>query len=376
MERTTPNLGSTLAFCQRADRPCTVESPKRHMFLEPLRLPGGVEEIRPALREPRGSPIPALRSVNGGLQHRLLRAPWTGRSSRFQPHWKNAKVELSTRVLALLVATAFSVVWSARAQAQDAVIADFKQNCFSCHTIGGGRITGPDLKNVEERKDRAWLTRFVMDPQGVLSSGDPYALKLQQEARGTVMPNLAGMTRERAEALLDLVVAESKLEKSQFVGVQISARPLTPQDVERGASIFRGTTVLANGGAPCISCHVTTELGGLGGGRLGPDLTKIFERREGRKGLVAWLSAPATPIMQATFKGRDFEENEILGLVAYFRETAKLDEVSHTTSTLIFALLGIAGAIGVLVVFNAIWGYRFTAVRKPLIEKQSVGDPA
>lgn len=44
------------------------------------------------------------------------------------------------------------------AAAQDA--ADFfRQNCVSCHTIGGGRLTGPDLKDVLTRKDRAWLTQ-------------------------------------------------------------------------------------------------------------------------------------------------------------------------------------------------------------------------
>jgi mono/diheme cytochrome c family protein len=64
----------------------------------------------------------------------------------------------------------------------------YRQNCASCHTIGGGRLAGPDLKNVEERKDRDWLTRFMLDPPAVLQSGDPYAAQLQQEARGVVMP--------------------------------------------------------------------------------------------------------------------------------------------------------------------------------------------
>src|SRR5262249_2147663 len=39
------------------------------------------------------------------------------------------------------------------AMAQEA--ADFfRQNCVSCHTVGGGRLTGPDLKNVTQRKER------------------------------------------------------------------------------------------------------------------------------------------------------------------------------------------------------------------------------
>jgi len=28
----------------------------------------------------------------------------------------------------------------------------FRKNCMNCHTIGGGRLTGPDLKNVSQQK--------------------------------------------------------------------------------------------------------------------------------------------------------------------------------------------------------------------------------
>src|SRR5262245_55273305 len=66
----------------------------------------------------------------------------------------------------------------------------FGQNCVSCHTVGGGRLTGPDLKNVTQRKEREWLVEFMQSAQAMLDKGDPYALKLQQEARGVVMPNI------------------------------------------------------------------------------------------------------------------------------------------------------------------------------------------
>src|SRR5262245_61672417 len=69
----------------------------------------------------------------------------------------------------------------------------FQQNCTSCHTIGGGRLTGPDLKDVTKRKDEAWLKRFIQNPKAVLDSGDAYALQLQQDARGIVMPTVPGV---------------------------------------------------------------------------------------------------------------------------------------------------------------------------------------
>ena len=252
-------------------------------------------------------------------------------------------------------------------QAQEAATF-FKQNCQSCHTIGGGRLTGPDLRNVLERKERAWLVRFVTDPSAMLASGDPYARKLLEEARNVPMPNIAGMSKQRAEALLDLIEAESKLEKSQFAGVQLSDRPLTAEDVASGRALFRGTQPLTNGGPACISCHTVGGVGGLGGGRLGPDLTKVFEKYETRKKLGAWLSSPATQTMLPTFREHPMEPDEILALIAYLQETAKTQEADDSPSALIFVLLGLGGAAGVLVVFGGVWRERFRGVRRPMVE--------
>ncbi|MCP5110930.1 MAG: cytochrome c, partial [bacterium] len=189
-----------------------------------------------------------------------------------------------------------AILFPASLGAQEA--ADFfRDNCVSCHTIGGGRLTGPDLKDVAQRKDREWLTRFIIDPRAVIDSGDPYAQELFQQARGTVMPAVPGMTEERAAALLDLIEAESKLEESQFKGLQITDRPFTAPEIEQGRQIFLGNRRLAGGGPACISCHTMKGLGGLSGGRLGPDLSRVYERLQGRQSLGAWLFAPATTTM-------------------------------------------------------------------------------
>jgi mono/diheme cytochrome c family protein len=253
---------------------------------------------------------------------------------------------------------------------------DFKQSCSSCHTIGGGRLTGPDLKDVAKRKDRAWLVRFINDPAGVIASGDPYAKEILAAAGGVPMPPVAGMTRDRAEALLDLIEAESAKEKSQFAGSALPERPLSPEDAARGRAIFVGTRRLANGGASCIACHTTGDVGWLGGGTLGPDLTRVFERYGDRRRLGAWLTAPATPTMLPTFKEHPLEEEEILGLVAYFRDAATNEEEDTAPRALTFILLGLAGAAGALVVFQRTWKNRFVGVRRRLVEQSRNGGMA
>jgi mono/diheme cytochrome c family protein len=250
----------------------------------------------------------------------------------------------------------------------------FRQNCMSCHTIGGGRLTGPDLKDVGQRKDRSWLAQWLQNPKALIDAGDPYAQKLLQESRGVVMPTVGGMNSATANALLDLIEAESKVPRSQFAGMQISDRPLTAQDVGKGRLIFLGEQPLSAGGPACISCHTIKGLTLLGGGRLGPDLTRVYERLQGRKGLAAWLSAPASPTMAPVFKGHAMQPEEVLSLVALFEDSARKGGQDDTTSLLNFFLLGVGGMVLGLFSLDALWKTRFRGVRRSMVHKDDRGE--
>ncbi len=245
----------------------------------------------------------------------------------------------------------------------------FRQNCMSCHTIGGGRLTGPDLKNVQERVSREWMIDWMMDPEGILASGDPYAAKLQKEARGAIMPRSPGITRDLANALLDLIEAESLLEASRFIGIQISDRALLPEDIDEGRALFMGATPLKNGGPACIGCHHVNSIGSLGGGKLGLNLTRAYARLEGRKGLAAWLAAPPSLTMSPVFTQYPIDEEEILPLIAFMKDETEQDLPESTSATINFVLSGIIGAAVLLVIFDRLWGKRFKAVRQPLYEE-------
>ena len=256
------------------------------------------------------------------------------------------------------------------ARAEDPA-SDFKGKCSSCHTIGGGKLTGPDLKDVSKRKDREWLIRFIVDPGAVIDSGDAYALEMLRKYNNVRMPNISGMSTKRAELLLDLIDAESKLEKSRFAGVKISDRPFTKADIALGKAYFEGTRRLHAGGASCISCHNIGGTKGFGGGRLGPDLTKVYERYGDRTKLGAWLSAPATATMLPTFKEHPLDvEGEILPLVAYFEHTAKNEQETPNGGAMsLFFMLALLGTALFLGLAGRIWGARFRAVRAPLVQR-------
>ncbi len=273
------------------------------------------------------------------------------------------RFELNAELIALLL-----IVTASRSILAQDTPDYYRANCMNCHTIGGGRLTGPDLKDVGKRKDAEWLIGFMQNPKAVIDSGDPYALKMADESRGVVMPILPGMDRYRAEQILKLIEEESKLEKSQFEGIKISSKPFTEADRKAGREIFTGTHQLKNGGAACNACHSIHDLFALGGGRLGPDLTKVYERLKGRKSLSAWLMAPATATMQPVFKNHPLEAEEIHSLAAYFEDAARYSEADAAISRMAFLLLGLGLATATIFLFDVIWKKRFHSVRRPLVD--------
>ncbi len=274
------------------------------------------------------------------------------------------KIFKSLRFASLMILLLYSFLFS-----QD-MAEYYKTNCASCHTIGGGMLTGPDLKNVHERQSREWLVKWIVDPEGVLASGDPYAVKLQKESRGAVMRNIPGMTPELANALLDFIIAESKKEKSQFAGTQLSNRPFLPEDIEEGRALFTGQKRLKNGGPACIGCHHVNSLQTIfGGGRLGLNLTRAYARIGGRKALSAWLVNPPDLTMNPIFKDKPLDAEEILPLVAFLKNETEQDLPLQSSLMINFILFGVVGAVVLLVLFDFVWNFRFREVRRALLRE-------
>jgi mono/diheme cytochrome c family protein len=78
------------------------------------------------------------------------------------------------------------------------------QVCGACHTIGKGKLIGPDLYQVTQRRDRAWLIKFIHNSQEVIQSGDPYAVKLFEEHNKIPMPP-STYSDEQINSLLDYI---------------------------------------------------------------------------------------------------------------------------------------------------------------------------
>jgi len=233
----------------------------------------------------------------------------------------------------------------------------FQLYCNACHSIGGGIVVGPDLEGVTARRDRAWLARWIAEPDKMLADGDPIATELFQEFNNIPMTNL-GLSTADVEALL------AYLDNPGGVVASSATVTLLPGDSARGEAVFIGATSLQNGAPACISCHSTAGIGPLGGGTLGPDLTNVQERY-GEAGLPQTLQNLPFPTMRGVFGEKPLTNTEVADLYAYF---AQANQATAQALNYIFVLLGLAGFGILILISQLIWRKRLKEVRKPLLK--------
>jgi cytochrome c2 len=64
----------------------------------------------------------------------------------------------------------------------------FQKKCAGCHTIGGGKLVGPDLAGVTSRREEDWLFKQIQQPDTLIAEKDPIALQLLQEYNMPMVP--------------------------------------------------------------------------------------------------------------------------------------------------------------------------------------------
>lgn len=83
--------------------------------------------------------------------------------------------------------------------------------CTGCHTIGKGKMAGPDLAFVHERRSLDWLKSWLKDPPAMMET-DETAKALLKEYNNMKMPNMK-LTDAEAMALIHHMANESKKAK-------------------------------------------------------------------------------------------------------------------------------------------------------------------
>lgn len=238
--------------------------------------------------------------------------------------------------------------------------ATFKATCGVCHTIGKGKVVGPDLKDVHKRRKEEWIIKFVKGSQALIKSGDAEAKAISDEFNGMVMPDqnlkddeiksvIAYIAEQSGGAATEAPVAAAEAPKEV---VTSSA----PELIEKGKAFFTGNSSFFNGGASCISCHNVNYEGVIAGGVLAKDLTDSYTRLGGEAGLGGMLSSPPFPAMTAAFKNNPLKDDEIKAVIAFLKDAAEKKSTVNGMNPLLLG--GFAGFVVLFGVIMILWNNR------------------
>lgn len=245
----------------------------------------------------------------------------------------------------------------------------FQVKCAICHTIGGGRLVGPDLLGVQERRSEEWLLKFIHSSQSMIKSGDPEAKLLFEEYGQMVMPDpmlsdneirsILQYIRDQAEAGGSVAAYESILGETG------------PADIELGRRLFDGRESLANGAPSCIACHNGLSQTFFNERSFARDLQASFATL-GEQGVRSILENPPFPVMAEAFRDRPLEPGETRALMAFLQNSGVARNGETTSAPASgFLMYGLLGAGTLLLIYSALWQNRkSSSVNRNIYKRQ------
>ncbi len=261
--------------------------------------------------------------------------------------------------LALLVgAASLSGIGVATADGE----AIFNQRCAVCHSIGGGRMAGPDLKDVNASYPEQWLINFTQSAKRMIDAGDAQAKKLLDEYK-IVMPD-QDLSAEEVRAVLMYIKSKSSPATAGAPAAteekpkQRSLADASAEDITSGRRLFTGGKRFSEGGASCVSCHVANHPKiGFGGGKLARDLTDSYSRMQ--DGIKAITASPPFPSMAMAYRDHPLMDEEVFQVAAFLKQTSETKSAESAPSSLLYFALGGVGGFGVvLLLLNFVWSKR------------------
>lgn len=249
----------------------------------------------------------------------------------------------------------------------------FNKACAPCHTVGKGRLVGPDLKNISEKRTRKWLIDFIQSSQSVIKSGDPDAVALYKEYNNMLMPDQP-LGVEQIKTILNYIndAGSGNIETDSEEQATDLLENASNENVAEGLQLFTGYTRFTNGGSACISCHKVKDDRIFSSGTLAKNLTNTYDIL-GSAGVSAILKNPPFPAMEEAYKNAPLTDNEVLNLTAYLRSVDKNSIYQHPVDFgFTFVILGVIVFILLQIIINLLYFKRKKyCVNKEIYDRQT-----
>jgi len=265
------------------------------------------------------------------------------------------KLKTNVHKLSVLLLTA---LLSQPAIAQDGAVL-FKP-CAACHSIGGGKMVGPDLKGVTKRRTNDWLVQFIQSSTKLVKSGDAEAVALFKQFNNIPMPDNA-LTVDQVNLIIKHIdggaggasIDPKQVALQQKVDSMLKAN--SPLDIIAGNELFNGERRFENGGAACASCHNATYNKRGRGGILAKDLTKAYSRLGGFAGIKGIISSSPFPSMLETYKNQPVTLEENAQLQIFLKSTDEQNPVQPLVEKTWFLHAALTVSLLILLAISGLW---------------------
>lgn len=148
---------------------------------------------------------------------------------------------------ALIATVVLNIASGITASAQDIATGKeiFMQTCGACHTVGRGRLVGPDLMNINQKKPEDWIVNFIKSSQTVIKSGDKYADSLYIAFNKTLMPDHPNLTDGQIKDMIAYI--GSKSTASSATSSNATEKTTNENTAKPAGTLFTTTNILLFG---------------------------------------------------------------------------------------------------------------------------------
>ncbi|MCF8368054.1 MAG: cytochrome c [Bacteroidales bacterium] len=216
----------------------------------------------------------------------------------------------------------------------------FQIKCAACHTVGNGRLVGPDLQGITEKRNQDWLIAFIKSSTAMIKSGDADAVAISKEYNGLLMPDNP-YSDAQILSVLSFIEQGGTSDENQVSATADILSNTTPNNIESGALLFSGEKRFTNGGAACTSCHSVKDERIFSGGTLAKNLTETWDIM-GSSGVATIIRSSPFPVMNMAYSKHSLTEEEVIDLTAYLKSVSQERYYQRSSDfSIAFAIFGL-----------------------------------
>ncbi len=233
----------------------------------------------------------------------------------------------------------------------------FEKNCSICHKLTSEKLIGPGLAGVTQRRDKAWIAKFILNSKALIDAGDKTAVQVFNENNKIPMPDHKDFSDADVNGLIDYI-ANYKAPVAKTSTMDPNKKDgFTREEKMRGERMFYGQIPFEKGTLNCVSCHNTIRTDTLNWNPSAYDLAQAWLEKDGTN-LYDVMATPTSQRMTKAHGDVKLTDQEVYLISAFLSEVGKTGLVKEKTFPVRLLVFLFFGALMALALIDLIFTHR------------------